>query len=297
MRAFVLSGGGNLGAMQVGALRRLLEQGVIPDLVIGTSAGALNAAYLAAYPQDRMLSGLEQWWQDAAQAQLYPWGSPRIFWRLFRGERSLFSHSPLRRFIEARIPRGVFRFQDLAGPRLYITAAELPMGTLRLFGESPEDLILDALMSTTSIPPYHPPWTCSDGSVCIDGGVIAFLPLRVALAKGAREIYAFPILPARPISLKGDLMDLAWLAISLMLRCQVEVELRWSVEQPGVRIHWIALMPPDALPFWDFRHARALIEAGYQQAALALSQESIAGILPGGWGSDGEGRERAFPPA
>jgi NTE family protein len=50
--AFVLGGGGARGALQVGALRALLESGLRPDLLVGTSIGAVNAVVLA-------LSGLD----------------------------------------------------------------------------------------------------------------------------------------------------------------------------------------------------------------------------------------------
>ena len=49
--AFVLSGGASLGAIQVGMLRALYERGIVPDLIVGTSAGALNAAFIASRPQ------------------------------------------------------------------------------------------------------------------------------------------------------------------------------------------------------------------------------------------------------
>jgi NTE family protein len=48
--AFVLAGGAALGAMQAGMVRALYERGIAPDLLIGTSAGALNAAFLASRP-------------------------------------------------------------------------------------------------------------------------------------------------------------------------------------------------------------------------------------------------------
>src|SRR5690349_1075665 len=48
--AFVLAGGAGLGAMQAGMVHALYERGIAPDLLIGTSAGALNAAFLASRP-------------------------------------------------------------------------------------------------------------------------------------------------------------------------------------------------------------------------------------------------------
>jgi NTE family protein len=46
VNAFILSGGGNLGSIQAGMLKALLEADVIPDLLVGTSIGSVNAAFL-----------------------------------------------------------------------------------------------------------------------------------------------------------------------------------------------------------------------------------------------------------
>jgi len=274
MLAFVLSGGGNLGALQVGAMRAVIQRGHTPGLLVGTSAGALNAAYLAAYPDDEGLSGLERCWQEAARARLYPGGLLQALWRWICRKESLFPSASLYRFIKAHMPPGISKFRDLKGPRLLITAAQLPDGALRLFGESPEDSLLDALMSSTAMPPYLPPWRCADGSLCIDGGVVALLPVEIAIARGAKEVYAFHILPyplSSPARRKLSLLDLMESALSPMLQCQVETQMLRATRQLGKRVHWIPLSPPRRLPFWDFSHATELIEAGYQQATLHLA--------------------------
>ena len=71
--AFVLGGGGARGALQVGALRALLEAGIRPDMLVGTSVGAINATYLALHGANlATLEALERAWQDAATADLFP---------------------------------------------------------------------------------------------------------------------------------------------------------------------------------------------------------------------------------
>jgi NTE family protein len=71
--AFVLGGGGARGALQVGALRALYEAGYRPDMMVGTSAGAVNATYLALRGFDeRGLDQLEQAWLEAAWDDLLP---------------------------------------------------------------------------------------------------------------------------------------------------------------------------------------------------------------------------------
>ena len=71
--AFVLSGGASLGALQVGMLRALYERGVVPDLLVGTSAGALNAAFVASRPQSRAsIDQLARIWRDLHREDVFP---------------------------------------------------------------------------------------------------------------------------------------------------------------------------------------------------------------------------------
>ena len=72
--AFVLSGGGNLGALQVGMLRALFERRVAPDLVLGCSVGALNGAAIAADPTLAMVGRLQDLWRGIADEDVMPAG-------------------------------------------------------------------------------------------------------------------------------------------------------------------------------------------------------------------------------
>ena len=64
LKAFVLSGGANMGCAQVGMLQALFEHGIYPDLLIGTSVGALNAAALATNPTISGISDLTEFWKN-----------------------------------------------------------------------------------------------------------------------------------------------------------------------------------------------------------------------------------------
>lgn len=66
--AFVLGGGGVLGATQVGMLRALLAAGITPDLVVGTSIGSLNGAFVAADPTVEGVARLEELWRDVVRS-------------------------------------------------------------------------------------------------------------------------------------------------------------------------------------------------------------------------------------
>src|SRR4051794_32688820 len=72
--AVVLSGGGALGAAQVGALQALFEAGIVPDVVVGCSVGALNAAFIAVDPTAARAAELEQVWRGMSRAAVFPGG-------------------------------------------------------------------------------------------------------------------------------------------------------------------------------------------------------------------------------
>lgn len=77
--AFVLSGGAALGAVQVGMLQALETAGIRPDLVVGTSVGAINAAWIAGDPTDAHLDDLEALWVSIRRGQVFPSGPIGLF--------------------------------------------------------------------------------------------------------------------------------------------------------------------------------------------------------------------------
>ena len=118
--AFVLGGGGVLGAHEVGMLRALGEAGIWPDLVVGTSVGAINGAFVAADPDGaaERLAGL---WQGEALRQAF---SETILGRAARLARSgthLHSLEPLRQLLGEMLPGK--DFADLALPFQCVAAS------------------------------------------------------------------------------------------------------------------------------------------------------------------------------
>ena len=70
--AFVFAGGGSLGAVQVGMLRELMHAGVNADLVLGSSVGAMNAAYFAGAPNAAGVDKLEKVWRGLRRHDVFP---------------------------------------------------------------------------------------------------------------------------------------------------------------------------------------------------------------------------------
>ena len=186
MIAFVLSGGANYGALQAGALSVLVENGICPDMLVGTSAGALNAAWLARDPSLRGAKKLEHLWIEHAPDLYHPSNGVGMLLQLIIGSDGLYSNQPLQRLI-CKLIDPQTTFSDLSGPRLYLTSVRLRDGKFYVFGDYPGDRLLDGMMSSSAMSPFLPPWEVN-GDTYTDGGLFAFLPLTVAIERGATEI-------------------------------------------------------------------------------------------------------------
>ncbi|MEA2486856.1 MAG: hypothetical protein QOF16_510, partial [Actinomycetota bacterium] len=149
--AFVFSGGGPLAAMQVGAARALLERGIKPDLVVGTSAGALNATFTAFHPTVEGSRDLERVWSGLTDQEMFPGGRFKASWArmVVRGNR-VFENSGLKKVIEHNLPGA--RFEDSQIP-LAIVATELETGNEKLFTSGG---LLQPLLASAALPSVFP---------------------------------------------------------------------------------------------------------------------------------------------
>ena len=263
MRAFVLSGGANYGAQQVGALEVLIEAGLQPDMVIGVSAGALNAVWVAAHPTREGIQELARIWREDAAASIPSVGPLPALLRLIGGRDSLLSNDSLLQFIR-RWPFAETTFGTFSRPCLYTVAARYDDGALRIFGDDPADRILDGLMTSTAMPPFYPPWEV-DGVLYLDGGVTSHLPLQAAVDRGADEIFAlrnghgFMPSPAPP---QRNVLSVGGQAVALLIKRQAQLEIEAVQHNPSVRLHLIELYSNDDPGLWNYTRAAELIAAG-----------------------------------
>ena len=188
--AAVVGGGGCLGAAQVGVGVALEERGFVPDLVVGTSVGALNGAIVAAHPGQAAL-WLAQVWTDLRRRDVFPL-RPRI------ANGGVFSSAGIQELIRrAGLPA---RVEDLSLP---FTAIAMDLITGQQVALSAGDLPT-ALLASAAIPGALPPVE-RDGRTLVDGGMIAYVPVGAALAAGAASVVvvssgpeAWPVAPRRP---------------------------------------------------------------------------------------------------
>ncbi len=275
MRAFVLSGGGSLGSSQVGALRALLEQDIRPDIIVGCSAGSLNASYFARGISLENVDRLADVWRAVTTRDVYPGRKLKALWRLLSGKDSLFDNRRFYTFLQQQGISPEETFADVAPEvRLYITATHLPSRSLRVFGDDPDDRVLDALMASTALTPMHPPWIV-DGEPYVDGGAVTPLPLHVALERGADEIFALHIMEdmemRSPDQIVRGVAGVLSNTLSTMFHLQTQHDLLLAEMAKKVTVHDIELRignPPEPT---DFSQTERLIELGYAQTQAYLT--------------------------
>jgi NTE family protein len=251
--AFVLSGGGNLGAVQVGMLQGLADRGVVPDLLVGTSVGAINAAFLAAGPSPRRVEELALAWSQTRRGDVFPTASPRAALRAVAGRTNAFvDPRPLRRLVERWVTYG--RIENAGWP-LAIVATEVTTGAEVVLRHGD---VVDAVMASAAIPSVFPPVEV-DGHVLMDGGVVNNTPISVAGDLGADVIYVLPTgyacaLPNPPGSALGMALHAVSLAIQRRLVADVEV---W---QHRCTLRVVPTLCPVSVGPTDFGHTPELME-------------------------------------
>jgi NTE family protein len=183
--AFVLAGGGSLGAIEVGMLEALVEYGVSPDFLVGTSAGAINAAYFAGRPDLIGVRALGKIWRGLRRRDVF---SVDLFGSLLSllGRRNhLVDPRPLRRLLTRFLP---FRdLEDTAVP-IQVVATDILTGQEVVLSSGPA---VDALLASAAIPAVFPPIPF-EGRYLVDGGVANNTPISVAVERGANCIIVLP---------------------------------------------------------------------------------------------------------
>lgn len=229
-RALVLSGGGGRGAYHVGVLRFLEEHEWFPDIVVGTSIGAVNGAAIASGHNAHSLWAL---WRrlktkDVQKAHLNP----------FDGNY-LLDTAPLRETLQRDGWLDFDRINsDQAQVHLRVTAMEAETGRLCVFGNSddmlpgrmrPETINLDHILASCSIPIIYPP-TNLGGITYWDGGTVANTPLGAAIDAGATEIVVVLMTPwdeaYQAVSLPASLLDAAGMAFEWALLASFQADLK-----------------------------------------------------------------------
>lgn len=183
--AFVLGGGGVQGAAEVGMLRALDEAAIVPDLVLGTSVGAINGAVVAMDPASAATRLVELW---TGIDEHHPFSSSLLdrVTTLARSRTHLHDNAPLRRLLEATL--GTVTFEQLARP-FQCVAASIERARAHWFDAGP---VIDAVLASAAVPGMLPAVEL-DGEHFLDGGLVDSIPVGRAVELGARTIYVLQV--------------------------------------------------------------------------------------------------------
>jgi NTE family protein len=217
--AFVLSGGGSLGSVQVGMLLALAQRDITPDLVVGASVGAINAAWVAGRPGLDGARELAEVWRSVRREDVFP-TRPLVGLLGFLGHtdhlvpanrlRSLLRrHLNYQRLEEAPIPVRVVTTEITTGNEIILDRGDA----------------VDAVAASAAIPAVFPAVTF-DGRQLVDGGVSNNAPISHAVEAGATTIYVLPTgyactLPRTPRGALGMALQAITLLVQQRLAADV----------------------------------------------------------------------------
>lgn len=259
--AFAFSGGGAFGSVHVGMIKALSERSIAPDLIVGSSVGSLNGVLMAARP-DEAAKLLAEIWATMNRRTVFGHSWPAVARNFVRG-RTLSRQDGLTRLIESNLD--IDRFDDLVIPFAAV-ATHAATGEPELLRSGS---IKSALLASASIPGVFPPVKIN-GRVYIDGGISANLPIRQAIAFGARSVVALDASPLSPPEPPDTLTGGLFHAVSLMVRNQ-----RAHAIDDLSGHHPILVMPtvtPHDIGTFNFGRTEELIESSYLASSAALDR-------------------------
>ena len=272
---YVLGGGGSLGAMQVGMLQALSEHEMGPDLVAGTSVGALNGAAVALDPRGAP-NRLSHLWARMTREEIFPGGVLAQARTLQRSRTHLFPNTGLAAVIE-RFLDDHEQFGDLVVPFAAVTV-DTATGRALSIRHGP---LKPALLASAAIPGVYPP-VDHEGRHLYDGGVVANVPMRIAVEMGARSLVVLDCsFPGQLPNPPGTFAEILLFTAMIAMRAQATYEAPLVArDMPVVYVPGPAVRLVSPL---DFSHTGELIEASYEAARPFLSSLEVTG--PGLYGS------------
>jgi NTE family protein len=264
--AFVLSGGGSLGAAQVGALRALLEAGVRPDLLVGCSVGALNAAALAVDPTLARVEEMERVWRGLDRSHVFGrsrWLAPTPLLHAVRRDDHLYESEALRSLVRGWVP-----LNDLSETAVPCHVVTTDLGRGQPAWWSAGDPV-DILSASACLPALFPPVRLGD-SYHVDGGVTVPVPVDRALELGAIRVWVLDV-TGGGLGRQGARMTALDVLLQSFAISRAQLDRPVTGLRPDQQV--VRLRRPDVgnLEMRDFSQTARLMAAGYASAREALA--------------------------
>jgi len=256
--AWVLRGGASFGAAQVGMARALLEAGHHPDLLYGTSSGALNAAWLAADPSLDGIAGLAELWAVVKRRDVFPLNP----WVALMGALGFRDHtvSPARlaRWLRATCP--LRRLEHGVLP-LTVVATDIQSGDEVLLATGPA---VPALLASSAMPGIFPPVHVG-GRWLVDGSVSSDAPIGAAVQAGATRVWVLPSGPTGLMARPRSALDVLLMSSSILVsRHHADMVNAWAAQ---CELYLLSAPAVPGISVFKFTQSQELIEAAYHLVA------------------------------
>ena len=267
--AFVLGGGGVLGAVEVGMLKALFERGITPDLVLGTSVGALNGALVASDPTPAVIERLIELWRQAGQTgDVYGERPLATVRRAVSTRTHIYSAEPLKERLRDEL--GDVTFEELP-VQFQVCAASIERAAEHWFDSGP---VVDAVVASAAVPGLLPPARVGDEHF-LDGGIVNSIPLGRAVSLGATRVFVLQVGRIdRPLTVPTKPLQVARVSFEIARRHRFHRELEEvAARHPDVDAHVLPAAGTSArddsiFAYRDFSRVQAKIDATYD-ASLA----------------------------
>lgn len=262
--AFVLPGGGALGGYQVGALRALAEAGVEPDVLIGVSAGSVNASLFAWNQGADGVQRLETIWRSIRRRDLLRVQPGRLALAIAGRHSSFLDNRHGREFLRRHLGS---RLIEHAPIRLVIVATDLSSGEAVAI-ESGDNVI--AVLASSAFPGVYPPVQI-DGRTYVDGGVVADIPLDLAVSLGVATAVVVSVPPLAADTPPHRPLEILLRSSSL----GVEAHGRTVMRRPPPGLVVVELpAPPSPVTTFSVERAAAMIDLGHRTTQTWLRTEA-----------------------
>lgn len=261
---FVLSGGAARGAVQVGMLEVLIEHGIVPHAFVGTSVGALNAAFMGWRPDAARVAELRGKWLQMTTRDIFPGGTLTRVGHLLRQRPYLFSSAALARLIEDWRP--VELLEDLPTPVRVVTTPLGGEGAVYHRHGRLDELLLASAAVPAVFAPVLLPASCGFPGPHVDGGVSDLVPVRGAADLSPTRVFVLDAsVPAR-LPRGRTPIDVLVASMGVAMRVSPSPDLG-----AGVEVHRMTTRDLGSR-MTDFSHTRQHLEDGRQSALRVVEQ-------------------------
>ena len=268
---FVLGGGGVLGAAEAGMARALLEAGVVPNLICGTSIGAINGAAIAADPTPHGARELLATWEELVADSVLGGSPMQRFAHLVRSGTALHDADQLRRLLRERLPA---TFDELTVP-FQCVAASIEGAREHWFSSGD---LTDAVAASCALPGVFPPARVGDQHF-FDGGLVNSVPLEQAVRLGADTVWVLHVgRMEEELAAPRNPWEVGFVAFEIARRHRFHSDLTQIPD--GVKVHVLPTgQPPRKAGTWsNLRYRDTSRVAGRADAAYQATRRYLDGL-------------------